>query len=294
MAMKLSSDLERWRAAGHTFLHRGLPVFYRVEGSGPALLAIHGFPSASYDFAPIWGELTKHFRVIAPDMLGFGFSAKPRGYPYSVVKQTDLHEALLAELGVPHAHVLAHDYGVSVAQELLARQAIHAVNTVGSVCFLNGGIFPERHRPRRIQTLVAGPLGGVLQRLGGKGSFRRGLCSVFGPATQPSPQFLEELYALLRHNDGQLALHNLLDYMRERREQRERWVGAVKRTDVPLRLIDGVLDPVSGAHLAAYYREQVPEADVVELNVGHYPHVEDPASVLAAFLTFQRRIGTLS
>jgi pimeloyl-ACP methyl ester carboxylesterase len=58
---------------------------------------------------------------------------------------------------------------------------------------------------------------------------------------------------------------------------------------VPLRLIDGLLDPVSGVHMAARYRELISEPDVVELpNVGHYPQLEAPEETLAAILDFHR------
>ena len=54
-------------------------------------------------------------------MIGFGWSDKPRNYAYSIMDQADLHEGLLSDLGVRKALVLAHDYGDTVAQELLAR-----------------------------------------------------------------------------------------------------------------------------------------------------------------------------
>jgi pimeloyl-ACP methyl ester carboxylesterase len=81
--------------------------------------------------------------------------------------------------------------------------------------------------------------------------------------------------------------------MAERRRHRARWVGALTRTRVPLRVIDGAADPVSGAHMVARYRELVPDADAVELpGIGHYPQLEAPAAVLAAFLEFHDRLGT--
>ena len=81
--------------------------------------------------------------------------------------------------------------------------------------------------------------------------------------------------------------------MEERRRHRERWVGALQTTVVPLRVIDGLEDPVSGAHMVARYRELVPHPDVVELDgIGHYPQVEDPQGVVRAFLAFHDRLGT--
>lgn len=145
--------LEAWRSKSKWFDYNGHKIFYVDEGAGDPLVCIHGFPTASWDWAWIWQELTKRFRCIAPDMIGFGFSAKPRRYTYSLRDQATLHERLLAELGVNEAMVLAHDYGDTVAQELLARHEERRIaKSVGlrvhGVCFLNGGIIPGEHRPQ--------------------------------------------------------------------------------------------------------------------------------------------------
>jgi len=84
--------------------------------------------------------------VVAPDLIGFGWSDKPRAYDYSIIDQATLCEGLLRELGAERVHVLAHDYGDSVAQELLARHEerdSRGTPALQSVCFLNGGLFPE-------------------------------------------------------------------------------------------------------------------------------------------------------
>ena len=75
------------------------------EGSGPTLLLIHGYPFNSWDWAPIWDRLTDRFTVVAPDMLGMGFSDKPVAYEYSVHDHADMHEALLVR---PGRRVCAH------------------------------------------------------------------------------------------------------------------------------------------------------------------------------------------
>ena len=280
---------ERWRRDGLTYRHRGHAIFYRVEGEGPPLLLIHGFPSASWDWAPLWPDLVARFRVIAPDLLGFGWSDKPPRHAYSILDQASLCEGLLAELGALRAHILAHDYGDTVAQELLARHDERGGRglALASVCLLNGGLFPEAHRPLPVQRLLASPLGPLVGRLSTRRLFDAGMRRIFGAATPPGAALLEELWALLRHNDGQRVLDRLVGYMAERRLHRERWVGALVRTRVPLRLIDGGADPISGAHMVKRYRELVPDPDTIELpTIGHYPQIEDPAAVLQAFLAF--------
>jgi pimeloyl-ACP methyl ester carboxylesterase len=240
----------------------------------------------------VWPLLRDHFRLIAPDMIGFGFSAKPRGYDYSIADQAEIHEELLAQLGVRTAHVLAHDYGDTVAQELLARfEDRRSTGADGldlrSMVLLNGGLFPETHRARLIQKLLLTPLGPLLSRLSNERAFARSFAPIFGPSTQPSREELEEYWQLVSYNDGQRISHELIRYIEERRRNRERWVGALQKTSVPLRLVNGPEDPVSGRHMTERYRELVPRPDIVLLEgIGHYPQVENPAGVVGALRTF--------
>jgi pimeloyl-ACP methyl ester carboxylesterase len=285
-------ELSEWRGRGREADHRGQPIFYVDEGQGPVVVAIHGFPTASYDWSEIWPELVSRHRVIAPDLIGFGFSAKPRGYPYSILDQADLVEGLLAGLGIAAAHVLSHDYGDTVAQELLARDLDRRAAggeglRLGSVCLLNGGLFPETHRPVLIQRALLGPLGGLIARLANKRAFVRSFSSVFGPDTQPTDQQLERFWALVSGDGGLRIGHRLIRYIPERVAYRDRWVGALQRTASRVRLVNGVLDPVSGAHMVARYRELISAPDVVELSgVGHYPQVEAPAETARAITEF--------
>jgi pimeloyl-ACP methyl ester carboxylesterase len=259
-------------------------MFCRVEGAGEPLLVIHGFPTSSWDWWKLWPALTARYRCFAVDMLGFGFSAKPRDAVYSIMGQADLQEALLAREGVTRYRLLAHDYGLTVAQELLARGA-----PVRGTCLLNGGAFPEVHRPVLTQKLLASPLGPLVARLTSYRTFAATMRRIWG-ATPPPDDELRGMWELIREQDGTRVMPKLIGYIEERRRNRDRWVGALVKTTAPLRLIDGLRDPISGAHMVARYRELVPQPDVVELaDVGHYPQLEAPAAVEAAVLEFFAR-----
>jgi len=286
-----------WRAAGATARVGGHSIFYRYGGSGEeTLVLLHGFPTGSWDWHRVWPGLARRFRVLAPDFLGLGFSAKPVGHEYSVMEQADIVEELLRQLGIYEAHLLAHDYGDTVAQELLARHGDRQGRDAGglgilSLCFLNGGLFPETHRARPIQRLLLTPLGPLLGRLQNRRSFGRSFQLVFGPDSQPTDEEMGHYWELVSAGGGSRLLHRLLRYIPERRANRERWVGAMQTSRVPLRLIDGAVDPVSGAHMAARYRELVPAADVVLLEgIGHYPQMEAPDDTLREYLVFAGRL----
>ena len=264
------------------------------DAQRPVLLLIHGFPTASWDWQEQWEPLSRRFRLLALDMLGFGFSAKPRGHQYSIMEQADIWQQRATQLGVQDCHLLAHDYGDTVAQELLARSQQDAAGAlrIRSACLLNGGLFPETHRATRMQKLLNGPLGPVLARLMSEGSFRRSFAGVFGAQSQPSDAELKDFWALLAAGEGTPGVvHRLIRYIDERRRWRARWVGALTDSPVPLRVICGADDPVSGAHMAERYRELVPRPDVVLLpGIGHYPQCEAPGPVLDAIQDFHSRV----
>jgi pimeloyl-ACP methyl ester carboxylesterase len=276
--------VEEWRAAGSWFEWQGHRVFYRVDGSGEPLLLIHGFPTASWDWAAIWPALAQRYRVMALDMIGFGLSAKPPHFAYSIMAQADLFGALLVREKVTRYRMLAHDMGDSVAQELFARQRGDAPAKIVSACLLNGGILPEVHRPAVMQRLLASPVGPVIARASSYWLFARTMRQIWGKHA-PAEAELRSMWQLVRESEGTRVLPKLLGYLAERKLNRERWVEAIVNPPAPVRFINGLLDPIAGAATVARYRELVPEPDVVELaDVGHYPQVEAPEAVLAAVL----------
>lgn len=285
-----------WRSTGESFEWRGHRVFYRAQGTGEPLLLLHGFPTSSWDWRHVWDALVRRYRVIALDYLGFGFSDKPSEGPYSVFAYADQAEALLAKLGVGRVHILAHDLGDTVAQELMARARERSGRAgavaLASVCMLNGGIFPEMHRPRTIQKLLDSPIGFLVARLNGRKQFGRALAQVFGPHTQPSESELDGFWECASFAHGLRNYHLLIRYMRERRRYRERWVAPILSSAVPFALIDGHLDPVSGKHVVDRLRELCPDAEIHDLpQVGHYPQTEAPAELMRAYAAFRNGVG---
>ncbi|MGH3581424.1 MAG: alpha/beta fold hydrolase [Mycobacterium sp.] len=291
----MDAELAQWKAAGKSFDYLGFEIFYRYEGSGPNLLLIHGYPFNSWDWAQIWPELTARFTVIAPDMIGMGFSDKPVRYGYSVPDHADMHEALLAHLGVESAHILAHDLGVSVGQELLARHErgdqVYGALRIHSITWLNGGLFVEAYEPRLMQKLLSRtPLGDLISPLQGSPLSRRlfdpTINEMFGVHTKPTPTMMDQFHEILDYKDGKRVTHKLGRFVNDRYVYRNRWVRAMRETSVSMRFIDGPADPNSGRHMAQRYSEIIPNPDVYLLadDIAHWPQIEAPAAVLEAFL----------
>ncbi|XP_072508821.1 mesoderm-specific transcript homolog protein isoform X1 [Notamacropus eugenii] len=266
---QLSSELHSWKTSGRFFSYKGLSIFYKdswgAVGSSEIVVLLHGFPTSSHDWYKIWEGLTQRFhRVIALDFLGFGFSDKPRPHHYSIFEQASIVEGLLRHLGLQNQRVnlLSHDYGDTVAQELLYRYKHNRTGRVliSSLCLSNGGIFPETHHPTLLQKASpdvkgihgpkkllkdGGPMSPILTRLMNFFFFARGLAVVFGPYTRPSEAEMWDMWTGIRTNDGNLVIDSLLQYINQRKKHRDRWVGALTAMAVPLHFIYGPSDPVN-------------------------------------------------
>jgi pimeloyl-ACP methyl ester carboxylesterase len=283
-------DLERWWTTGERVAlelgGRERSVFRIRVGSGPQLTVLHGFPSSSHDWAKVVPLLVGERSLLLADFLGFGASEKPSEHRYSLHEQADLVEALWLREGVRSTALVAHDYGVSVAQELLARhsEGTLAVDLQG-VHLLNGGLYPELHRPQPVQTALLDPEQGPrISALVSEELFVAGLKPTFAEGYDAGPDS-EDIWRATSRDAGERLAHLLIRYIADRAEHAERWTSALESTAVPLGFVWGMLDPVSGAHMAERIRERLPDAPFLALeDVAHWPPLEAPARVAAALL----------
>jgi pimeloyl-ACP methyl ester carboxylesterase len=262
------------------YWHRATAI---TDSADTPILFLHGFPSASYDWHRIATDCASLGPVYALDFLGFGLSDKPYPHRYSILEQADIVEAFVAHLGMAQVHIVAHDYAVSVAQELLRRGETDFIN---SVAFLNGGLFADLHRPIFTQKLLHSPLGSILTKLMTQVTLAKGFTRIFGPDTPPSQPIIDALWQLINTKQGRRLIPCLLDYLDERKTYQRVWRQALIAAPVPLGFINGVADPISGEHMLRAFQALLPDAYSIALNVGHYPQLEDPNSVYLALRKF--------
>jgi len=290
----LSPRLREWRDAGAFVQHGGHRLYYRAEGRGDPLLLLHGYPTASWGWHRMWDELTHSRLVVALDLLGSGFSDKPVRGPYRVASLADQCETVLDALNVSGVDVLAHAYGVSPAQELLARQTEDGrarAFRVRSVSFISGALFPAEVEPTPMQRVLTGPLGPLVATLTpyARSRFCRNLADTFGPNTRPTAAELAEFWQLLRYNEGHRATPWVMQYLHDRKRRQERLVGAMQNASIPLQLIHTAGDPIIGGRILEPWLRTVPHGECTEISgdIGHYAPLEAPREVLDAFLAFQ-------
>jgi pimeloyl-ACP methyl ester carboxylesterase len=261
-------------------------IFLRRMGTGPTMTLLHGFPSSSHDWARVAPALADRHALLMPDFLGFGASEKPREHDYSLHEQADLVEALWRREGVVSTRLLAHDYAVSVAQELLARRAEGALEVeLLEVHLLNGGVYPALHRPEPVQIALMDPQQGPqLSAMVNEQLFTAALAPTFAPGYEAAKDS-DQMWRAMSRDAGERIMHLLIRYIADRQLHAARWTQAMEGTDVPLAFVWGMLDQISGAHMAERIAVRMPDAPLLALeDVAHWPALEAPDRVLEATL----------
>jgi pimeloyl-ACP methyl ester carboxylesterase len=274
-----------WIAQCETLVsRRGHHLAYRRRGSGPTVALLHGFPTWSYDYATVATDLACDHDVITLDFLGYGASDKPNPYEYSVAESADSVEDLMALLRLTSMHLVVHDYGGIVGQELVDRHLQGRLPFgITRLTVLNCGIVYSAYRPTRVQKLLTLPVLGKL--LAGRITpqmVRSLLAGVWGTSKLSDEEF-DNLWQGISLNNGHKLAHLLLCYNKERDRHHRRWEAALAAWDGPLHLIWGLDDPVSGRHVLELAIQRLPRAAVTKLDgVGHFPQAEAAEAVVKA------------
>ncbi len=277
--------VERWRARGGLEEVNGRRLFVlRRPGSGPTILFLHGFPTASFDFHRVVDLLDPQADLLLFDMLGFGLSEKPPDHLYSLAWQADAAEELVRRSGAEEVRIVAHDMGTSVATELFARALTGDLTMpLTRALLFNGSILLEVASPTAGQRLLRSRAGAQAARLTTQTTFSKQFARVFSPSHPLSKEDAAEHWALVSTDDGHRIAHRTIHYMEERERLTERWHGAFRDWPGELSLIWGLEDPVATTKVLTGLRALRPGMPVKELpGIGHYPQLEDPRSVAGA------------
>lgn len=288
----MNKEVESWKSNGKYFRFNDKNIFYNQIGEGDNLLIIHGYPYNSFEWKDTIEELSKTYKVTFFDLLGMGFSDKPKNHKYSFEEYCDIVNALLKNLNINETHIFSHDLGVSVTQELIARNA-EGKNSfkIKSSAFMNGSLFIDVYKPRLIQKLLSKSptlIGKILSKIMSKSMVNKSVKSVFGPFTQPTEDFLDNQWEILNYNQGKNITYLIGRLVFEKYKYLNRWVNAMQTTTIPMCYICGPFDPNSGIHMAKRYEELIPNPKVYLMseNIGHWPQLEDQEKVLEIYLTF--------
>ena len=276
-------DFEAWEVELH-----GHRVIYRAAGEGPPVVLIHGMVNSSRHWREVALRLAADHRVIAPDLIGHGDSATPRGY-YSIGAHAAAIRDLLIAIDVPQATFVGHSLGGGIAMqffwqfpERVGRLALVSSGGLGQEVspMLRGAALPgasaavwSAAHPR-----VLGALAATAARLDARGSARG--------------KYLRAVVRALRPLERRGARVAFLQTLRSVIDVRGQRVSATDRLyllgPVPTMVVWGERDNTIPLEHGRAAHEQIPNSRFETLpRAAHFPHLEDPeglAAVLADFL----------
>ncbi len=263
-------------------------MHYVDEGRGPTILFVHGTPTWSFEYRHLIARLSKGYRCIAVDHLGFGLSERPLGADY----RPEAHARRLARfvdaLNLSALTLVAHDFGGPIGLPL----ALDSKRRVIRMALLNTWMWPldDDKSLFRSARMAASGFGRFLYRRL-NASQRMLMPSFYGDRRKLTPalhaQYLsvfpdtagreKVLWALARSLSGSRAHYARL------------WEKRAALNQIPTLLLWGMKDKAFGPGYLARWKEALPQAEACEISdAGHWPHEEEPEQVGACLEAFLR------
>jgi pimeloyl-ACP methyl ester carboxylesterase len=255
-------------------------VAYREAGAGEALLLIHGMAGSSATWRAVLPQLSKKYRVVAPDLLGHGESAKPRG-DYSLGAFAALLRDLLDELGISRATIVGQSLGGGVAMQFTYQHRDYCERLA---LISSGGLGPDLNWILRILSAPGTEL--VLPVVAPQPVLNIGnkLGSWLTAAGIQSPRAGEmwSAYSSLSDRETRQAFLRTLRSVVAYRGQAVSALGKMHVSHgLPTLLIWGEEDRIIPVAHGRAAHDAVPGSRLEVLaGVGHFPHVESPAAVV--------------
>ncbi|MDG1528007.1 MAG: alpha/beta hydrolase [Polaribacter sp.] len=277
-----------WKQKGKFINIFGREIFLIDEGHNEETLVIlHGYPTSSYDYRKVLSELSKQYRVIIHDHLGFGFSEKPLDYSYSLIEQADVALQIWEQLNLKKVTLLAHDYGTSIATEILARHNRQQIDLqIDKLILCNGSAHIELSKLRLIQKLLKSKITGeFVASLTNYSIFKRNMRNVYFDKSKATNEELQEMWFQLEYNEGRKVIHKISNYINERYYYWHRWIGALKETQIPTKIIWAKNDPIAIIEIAELLASEIPNNELLTMdNTGHFLMIENPEEWLKLVL----------
>ena len=287
-----------------TSIHRieadGVNVFYREAGAkdSPVVLLLHGFPTSSFQYRELMPRLADQYRVIAPDLPGFGFTEVPetRGYKYSFDALGETILAFTEAMRLNRYALYVFDYGAPTGFRL----AMKHPERVTAIVSQNGNAYEEglgdAWAPirRYWSQPTAENRNAIRQALNLAGMKREYSSGIPNPETIAPEGYTLDAALLARPGNVDIQLDLFLDYANNVKlypafqEYFRKW-------KPPLLAIWGKHDPYFIPAGAEAFRRDIPNATVQFLDTGHFAletHVEEIASAMRQFLAATLKTAT--
>ena len=279
-----------------TSVHRveadGIQIFYRSAGeaSAPVILLLHGFPASSFMFRDLIPRLADQYRVIAPDLPGFGFTQVPEGrkYVYSFDALAGTIETFTDALSLNRYAVYVFDYGAPTGFRLATRRP----ERVTAIISQNGNAYEEGLGDAwgPIRTYWSAPTEAnrevlrqnILTFEATRWQYTHGVAN---PEAVAPESYTLDAALLERPGNKEIQLDLFLDYASNVKLY-PKFQEYFRQSKPPLLAIWGKNDPFFIPAGAEAFRKDIPNAQVRFLDTGHFAietHAEEIADAIKEF-----------
>ena len=261
-------------------------MHYVDEGRGDPVLFVHGTPTWSFEWRHLIRALSPTHRCIAPDLLGFGLSDRPRSFAYTPEEHSQVMAEFVERMKLGAFTLVVHDFGGPIALPLALRRS----GLVRRLIIINTWMwsFAGDREMERASRVAGGALGRFLYRWMNF-SLRTLMPYAYGDRKKLTPEihrhYMERfpdrdsrgrvLWPLAQAILGSSAYYDSL------------WADRERLRDIPTLIIWGMRDRAFRPDKLARWKSVIPDAKIVELaHAGHWPHEEEPERVVQAVRDF--------
>ena len=245
----------------------GAHVHYKDEGSGPALVLVHGSNASLHTWDGWVGELGGDYRIIRLDLPGHGLTGRNAQDDYSIVYYTRLLDVFLTRLGVERFALAGNSMGGSVSWHY----ALAHPEKVERLILLDAVGYPNE-RPFFFKLIGLPGIGRVTTLMTPRFLAELTVREVYGDDARITPAVYDRYYKLARHEGNRRAMHEHLRQFRTDDWER------VRELTVPTLVLWGEADTFVPVDHAARFQEDIPGSRlIVYPGVGHVPMEEIPA-----------------
>jgi pimeloyl-ACP methyl ester carboxylesterase len=278
----------------------GVRVFYREAGAAnaPVVLLLHGFPTSSFQYRDFIPRLADRYRVIAPDLPGFGFTEVPaeRGYVYTFAALANTMLHFTEALGLARYALYVFDYGAPTGFRL----ALLAPERIWAIVSQNGNAYEEglgdawQPLQRYWREPTAENRNLIRPALTREGLRREYESGIPDPSLIRPEGYTLDAALLERPGNVEIQLDLFLDYASNVRMYPE-FHAYFRKSKPPLLAIWGALDPYFIPAGAEAFQRDLPKAEVQLLPTGHFAletHLEEIVRSMREFLQKQFELGS--
>lgn len=267
----------------------GLRTFVLDAGMGDPVVFLHGIPTQAFLWRDVVQVVGHRWRVVAPDLLGFGFSDRPDDADLSPVGQATFIQRVLSELGVERYALVVHDYGALVGAELLARDAGPLTHLV----VLNTSLWAEDwsgSRPSPFSLLKLPAVGEAAFKVARKFMLREAFRAYVTERQRLTGDVMDVYWHPFTNGYGDVLLRLFREGATRMDEQQFcRWRDALEAFDRPSLVIWGDQDPTFRTHLGRKIASILPAGNLeIFEHSNHFVPEDRPEALgrlISAFLS---------